>query len=568
MKKIIATLSLISTFTLGFSQAFVTTWNTGSDTFFTVPFPNASAVWEEIANTAHRDTVPHIYNNYKVNVGSPGLYRLYVSQNPLVPIPFNKFTFGQLAPSEANKLITVEQWGNIHWFTMQNAFQGCGELISVPSIAPDLSIVTDCSNMFDSCSKFNSNISNWNTSNIIKMDNMFARCSSFNQPLNTWNMGNVTSLVSMFYGCSSFNQPLNNWNTSNIVFMGELFYDCFLFNQPLNNWNTSNVLSIDGMFWNCHMFNQPLNNWNTSNMVYMSGVFYGCSSFNQPLNNWNTSNVTRMWLMFSNCSSFNQPLNSWNTSNVENMWEIFDNAIVFNQNIGSWNIEKVDTVDFLFFQESIGLSNCGLSVDNYDSTIMAWSTQNVKKGVLVNAQGLKYCASRERRDSLKLNKNWKFIGDTVSGDETCLPLFVKFSSFTATPQQSKVLLQWQTATETNNNFFTVQRSSNKDNWQDIATVKGAGNSSVAKEYSTTDNNPLKGTNYYRIKQTDFNGRYSYSEVGQVVFGKGQVVNIYPNPAKDVVSIESKESVKEVRIIDYLGREVSKLLVNNQSGTNH
>ncbi|MFY7963912.1 MAG: T9SS type A sorting domain-containing protein, partial [Chitinophagaceae bacterium] len=133
---------------------------------------------------------------------------------------------------------------------------------------------------------------------------------------------------------------------------------------------------------------------------------------------------------------------------------------------------------------------------------------------------------------------------------------IQLISFSATPSQSKVLLQWQTTTETNNNYFTVQRSSNSDNWQDIAIVKGAGNSSIEKKYSSIDNHPLQGISYYRLQQTDFNGSVSYSEVRQVAISKEQVaISIYPNPASKVLHINT-ESKAMLRIYNVVGKQMA------------
>ena len=96
---------------------------------------------------------------------------------------------------------------------------------------------------------------------------------------------------------------------------------------------------------------------------------------------------------------------------------------------------------------------------------------------------------------------------------TSLP--VLFASFNAAATNGRVNLKWSTATEIDNDYFSIERSSNGSNWTTIATLPGAGNSVSILTYQYTDNQPLSGTSFYRIKQTDLDGHYSYTETRQV-----------------------------------------------------
>ncbi len=96
------------------------------------------------------------------------------------------------------------------------------------------------------------------------------------------------------------------------------------------------------------------------------------------------------------------------------------------------------------------------------------------------------------------------------------PLPVSLSYFKAkkiTLQQ--INLSWATATETNNNYFSIDRSQNGKAFESIGTINGNYNSSVVQQYSFTDKNPYQGVNYYRLKQVDLNGKYSYSDIEKV-----------------------------------------------------
>lgn len=119
-----------------------------------------------------------------------------------------------------------------------------------------------------------------------------------------------------------------------------------------------------------------------------------------------------------------------------------------------------------------------------------------------------------------------------------LPLPVSLLYFDAGKSGNTVVLQWATSTETSSRDFVVERRSATGSWTEIAAVKAAGNSQTMRRYTTTDKMPLQGTGYYRLRQTDNNGSISYSEVKAVQFdrSRGNAVSLYPNPAKDRISL--------------------------------
>lgn len=118
---------------------------------------------------------------------------------------------------------------------------------------------------------------------------------------------------------------------------------------------------------------------------------------------------------------------------------------------------------------------------------------------------------------------------TVSFAVAESPLPVKMVGFKTTPINNKVKLEWSTATEQNNDFFTVERLVNGSGWKTITTVKGAGNSSILLNYVAYDENPAKGTALYRIKQTDLDGKFTFSDTRTVKFGGVSEVSVYPVP---------------------------------------
>ncbi|MEZ4721504.1 MAG: hypothetical protein R2813_06455 [Flavobacteriales bacterium] len=105
------------------------------------------------------------------------------------------------------------------------------------------------------------------------------------------------------------------------------------------------------------------------------------------------------------------------------------------------------------------------------------------------------------------------------------PLPIELLDFSATPKDKQVLLHWETASEINNDFFTLERSRDASVFESIGTIPGAGSSNRPLEYQFVDDQPISGVSYYRLKQTDFNGEFEYSGVEQVYLGGEKFVRI-------------------------------------------
>jgi len=132
------------------------------------------------------------------------------------------------------------------------------------------------------------------------------------------------------------------------------------------------------------------------------------------------------------------------------------------------------------------------------------------------------------------------------------PLPVELLFFTASPVDNKeVLCIWKTASEINNDYFTVERSIDGINFQKTGIVDGSGNSSAVLNYSFTDKHPYMATSYYRLRQTDFNGTYSYSQVVAVrIFENASDILVYPNPSNGIFSIIKNNTTIPVDLLLY------------------
>ena len=142
------------------------------------------------------------------------------------------------------------------------------------------------------------------------------------------------------------------------------------------------------------------------------------------------------------------------------------------------------------------------------------------------------------------------------------PLPIELISFTATKNENVVDLKWVTASEINNDYFTVERSSDGINFEPILTQNGAGNSSSILNYSDVDRNPINGVSYYRLKQTDYDGKYEYSDVISISFSNENEFLIYPNPSNGNFYISNNDSNGQLTVYDASGKIVYSKNITN------
>ncbi len=135
---------------------------------------------------------------------------------------------------------------------------------------------------------------------------------------------------------------------------------------------------------------------------------------------------------------------------------------------------------------------------------------------------------------------------------------VELISFNAGCDGATAQLNWVTATEISNDYFTIERSTDAVNFEEVATVNGHGNTSIMINYNWTDDNPLDGTAYYRLKQTDFNGAFEYHGIRTVSCKQDGNISVYPNPFENSFTVQLSDNTTypiTVEVMDYLGRKV-------------
>jgi hypothetical protein len=122
-------------------------------------------------------------------------------------------------------------------------------------------------------------------------------------------------------------------------------------------------------------------------------------------------------------------------------------------------------------------------------------------------------------------------------------------------QNQEVDLSWVTVAEINNDFFTIERSKDGLTFAAIEEVSGAGTTYQARQYNTTDKDPFAGLSYYRLKQTDFDGSFSYSDIKTVNIHRSQSYSVYPNPLREVLNVANDGTARgetNIEIYDAIG----------------
>ncbi len=586
---------------------FVTIWKTdnpgtSNSNQITIPATgnNYTINWVEVGNAANNGT--EIGNGiHTLTFPSAGTYQVNITKGngTFTSIRFNNST-------DRRKLLQITQWGDTPWTSMENAYDGCTNLTITATDIPNLQNVTSMAVMFARCSSlatiprldewnvsnvtnmygvfsqttvFNETIEHWNVGNVTDMGSMFQSAGSFNQPIGGWNVSKVTNMSGMFNNARAFNQTIENWDVSKVTSMLQMFTDATTFNQPIGNWDVGNVINTGDMFNNATAFNQPIGDWDVSNVTNMNGMFANATAFNKPITDWDVSNATTMRGMFNNATAFNQPIGNWDVSKVSNMREMFYSATSFNQPIGTLAVENATNMSSMFQEATSSpslfntwdlgsvtnmtnmFSFSGMDCANLTHTLVGWADNtNTPNNIDFGATGLSYGnPAVAALETLRTTKNWTI---SIGNEVACAILDVTLIRFLAQHESGKVNLQWATASETDHDYFEVQRSADARQWAALTKVKGAGTVTTVQQYATTDLNPLTGTSYYRLKIVDLAGKAAYSHIQSVYRATPQTQYIYPNPAYTTITLTGTAQ-GTLRIYNILGREVIQKSISSE-----
>lgn len=145
--------------------------------------------------------------------------------------------------------------------------------------------------------------------------------------------------------------------------------------------------------------------------------------------------------------------------------------------------------------------------------------------------------------------------NTATTDCSIVPLPVELVNFDGHKLEEEIILSWTTVSELNNDYFIIERSIDGNIWESIGFENGNGTTNATTNYGFIDRNFKAGTNYYRLKQFDFNGNIQFSDVFAIVANDDINVSLVPNPAKTNVAISTSEYFTQIDIINMQGRIV-------------
>ena len=168
---------------------------------------------------------------------------------------------------------------------------------------------------------------------------------------------------------------------------------------------------------------------------------------------------------------------------------------------------------------------------------------------------------------------WAGLGEVRNSILTSGGLPITLLSFNAKCFNGNTNITWSSATETNNDFYTLENSIDAKNWNFVANIQGAGNSNEVLNYQYTNEKTLGGLSYYRLKQTDFDGKSEIFSPVSVICSSVQSENLtfYPNPFNSELVINYNnldENNARIRIIDILGKIIIENTIPIFEGSNN
>ena len=197
---------------------------------------------------------------------------------------------------------------------------------------------------------------------------------------------------------------------------------------------------------------------------------------------------------------------------------------------------------------------------NFKGTIIADGAISLLYKAFLEGRGL------TRAGAISLNNN-----QVERCDASGASLPITLISFKVQPFGGTVQLNWSTASELNNDYFTIQRSNDAVFFQDLFRIQGAGNSNIISHYMATDQEPFDGVIYYRLMQTDFYGTNTFSDIIVIDFKKSVPFTIYPNPFSTSTTfvlddILQKMNSCELKIYNVLGKELMSVILTERLTT--
>ncbi|MGI9541991.1 MAG: DUF2341 domain-containing protein [Cyclobacteriaceae bacterium] len=285
---------------------------------------------------------------------------------------------------------------------------------------------------------------------------------------------------------------------------------------------------------------------------------------------WGTGSNNQTWLLRKNSSSIGTRMRT-NTNNNGG----FD---PFNYSTGTWYL-AVATWDASDNQLRVYVNGVQQGTTTLNGATM-YTTPSTNEPTIGNTltqdRGFDGQLQEARVSDIARSAEWLLTeynnqNDPATfysvGPEDCsLVLPIELLSFEAKAKTNHVSLNWATASEIDNDFFTIERSRDAREFTPLFTVPGAGTSSQTLYYEAQDSLPLIGRAFYRLKQTDFDGSFAYSKIVSVFYSGSGAIKVFPNPthgAELTINFDRETSDLGIDIYDMSGRKVLSRYFNEK-----
>jgi len=605
-------------------EPFITTWETTSaDESITIPTNGVGVSdydfaidWGDGTTETYSGNDPDPSHTYS----SAGSYSVEITET--FPRIFLNAGFNEDGDEEnAKKLMSIDHWGSIEWETMFAAFSGAANMTYNTSDKPNLTKVSSMREMFKDAEKFNGDIGGWDVSNVENMLQMFASAGSFNRDIGDWDVSKVNTMKIMFNQADSFNKDISGWDVSGVSDMESMFLGADSFGQDIGDWDVSNVENMTNMFSFAGLsptnYDATLIGWSRLNLKSIVYFHAGESQYTVSAESARESIIDSGWsiqdegktpvvnVSITGSPDYTPPPATPGTDNnligrfstetnddiqsVDVLPFINDLTITFDgSNQGVESVEVWQSDDDLFdSQEDSLLSTKNMdpasqipnemTFANIDDPSFKQTPQYLFVTVDLTEEGGGEVEAT-LNDSLDLtipggdltNESSEFPVALSSG-KTALP--VELTAFDVAVQNRKAILRWQTASESQNAGFYIERKegSNSTNaaWKKVGFQKSnatGGSTTEPQRYRFTDKDlPYENDKLlYRLRQVDTDGTVIYSGIRSVEIGPPDDLRLYkpfPNPAKESATLHytlPKAMDVSIRVYDVMGREVSKL----------
>jgi len=309
---------------------------------------------ENMDNASDNDTLLNIEGatDFLIDFPSQGRYRVEI-HGEFYGINFDN-------GGDKQKLLSVEQWGDIQIESLFKAFKGCKNLEIHAVDTPDLSLVTSMFEAFEGAAALKNGLSHWDVGNVEIMSQCFKNTVLYNEDLNEWNVSQVNNMDEMFHSAVAFNGQIGDWDVSNVTSMESMFYETTSFNQPIETWDVSSVENMTRMFRKAGSFDQSLGLWNLTAeprlVHFLTDSKLSCESYYLTLKGWHDNPATPDEL-------------SLDVRNIA----YTDNAVPFREYLTD---EKGWLIAGDFYRQF-----CGIEPGSEDNFITTWDTRKNRAGL-------------------------------------------------------------------------------------------------------------------------------------------------------------------------------------------